>query len=125
MTIYTTFDFYFNKYLCGRQVVVESTAFDFYVREASAIIKKYTFDNIDDSQPIPEEVQLCCCELAEKIYIREKQRNANSGVASESVGGWSKSYESSEAQEKQFKDDIKNIVHKWLSSTDLLYRGIS
>lgn len=121
--IYTNVNFYTNEYLCGKAVVIEPTAFSFYAREASAIIKRHTFGRV--TEPVPEEVQLCCCELAEKIYIREKQKNANGGLSSESVGGWSKSFESSESQEKQFQTDIKNILSKWLSETGLLYRGIS
>lgn len=121
--IYANLDFYTKEYLCGKAMVIDSTAFNFYAREASAVIKKHTFDRV--TEPVPEEVQLCCCELAEKIYVRDKQRNANGGVSSESVGGWSKSYESSEAQEKQFNTEVKNIISKWLLSTGLLYRGIS
>lgn len=120
--IYTNLDFYKNEYLCDKAVVIDSTAFSFYAREASAIIRKHTFDRV--TEPVPDEVQLCCCELAEKIYLREKQKNSNGGVSSESVGGWSKSYESSEAQEKQFQTEIKSILSKWLSDTGLLYRGI-
>lgn len=120
--IYTNEEFYINEYLCGKAVAIDSTAFNFYFREASAIINKHTFGKVSD--PVPEVVQLCCCEIAEKIYNFEQQKNANSGVSSESVGGWSKSYESSEAAEKQFQTDIKNILSKWLSETGLLYRGI-
>ena len=120
MTIYADEDFYKNNYLCGKKGVID-TAFSFYARSATQKIKLYTCDNIDESD-IPECVKMCCCELAEKLYIYEQ--SYNDGVSSESVGGWSKSYESTSNKQRNLKSDIREIVYKWLSNTGLLYRGL-
>lgn len=46
------------------------------------------------------------------------------GVSSESVGGWSKSYESSDIRRQNADRAVHDIVYKWLSGTGLLYRGV-
>lgn len=120
MTIYADEDFYKNNYLCGKNAVID-TAFSFYARSATQKIKLYTCDNIDESD-IPECVKMCCCELAERLYSYEQ--SDNNGVSSESVGGWSKSYESASNKQRNLKADIREIVYKWLSGTGLLYRGL-
>ena len=95
--------------------------FLFYARSATQKIRLYTCDNIDENN-IPECVKMCCCELAEKLYSYEQ--SDNDGVSSESVGGWSKSYESTSNKQRNLKSDIREIVYKWLSNTGLLYRGL-
>lgn len=72
---------------------------------------------------IPEEVKMCCCELAENIFKAE-QEGGTQGVSSESVGGWSKSYESSDIRRQNADRAVHDIVYKWLSGTGLLYRGV-
>lgn len=120
MLIYADNKFYFDDYILNKSAVLNTKNFSYYAREASVYIDRYTFGQV--TEPVPEPVKMCCCELAERIYSYYQQKD-NQGVASESVGGWSKSYESSEVQEKAFSRDIKNIIYKWLSNTNLLYRG--
>ncbi|MCI1269814.1 MAG: hypothetical protein LKG21_07980 [Ruminococcus sp.] len=118
---YADESFYTNTYLAGKAAVI-TTAFDFYARSATQRIKLYTSYNVDEDN-IPDEVKNCCCELAECCY-REEMALANNGVSSESVGGWSKSYESSEAHKAASDKNTHDIVYKWLSGTDLLFRGV-
>lgn len=120
MTGYTTEAFYLRDYLCGRQAVI-TAAFEFYARAATQKIKLYTFDNVDENN-IPEAVKMCCCEIAEKLYSYERS-GGEAGVASESVGGWSKSFESAEAKHRALDVCVRDIVYKWLTGTGLLYRG--
>lgn len=120
MTAFTDEAFYREQYLCGREPAVTS-AFAFYAAQATAIIKQYTLDNVDEDN-IPEEVKMCCCELAESIYTAEQ--SGAKGVAAESVGGWSVSYESSEQRRQTAAVGVRDIVYKWLSGTGLLYRGV-
>ena len=80
------------------------------------------FDNIDDENP-PEEVKMCCCEIAELAYKRDQSAQSD-GVSSESVQGWSKSYESTESRRNAFDKAVRECIYNWLSSTGLLYRGI-
>lgn len=111
--------YYKSAYLAGRQVAI-TTAFAYYAREATMEIKRYTGTSIDEEN-IPESAQMCCCEVAELVYNYTLQQ---SGISSESVGGWSKSYESTEQRKASYKQSIHDVVYKWLSGTGLLYRGV-
>ena len=121
MLIYADEDYYKKEYLQGKAAVI-TAAFPYYSREASQVIKKYVFDNIDD-EDIPEEVKMCCCEIAELAYKRDQSAQSD-GVSSESVQGWSKSYESTESRRNAFDKAVRECIYNWLSSTGLLYRGI-
>ena len=121
MLIYADEDYYKKEYLQGKAAVI-TAAFPYYSREASQVIKKYVFDNIDD-EDIPEEVRMCCCEIAELAYKRDQSAQSD-GVSSESVQGWSKSYESTESRRNAFDKAVRECIYNWLSSTGLLYRGI-
>lgn len=114
--------YYQSEYLCGKKAVID-TAFDFYTREATAEIKRFTGRNIDEGN-IPNCVKNCCCELAEAIYTREKTTADINGKSSESVGGWSVSYESKEQATANFNNTVHDIVYKWLSGTGLLFSGV-
>lgn len=116
-------EFYYKvEYLCGREAVID-TAFDFYARSATGEIKRFTGRNIDESN-IPDCVKNCCCELAELVYTHEKTTADTNGKASESVGGWSVSYESKEQAEANFNNAVSACIYKWLSGTGLLFAGV-
>lgn len=122
MIYYADSDFYHNNYLCGRAAVIQ-TAADFYFREATQKIRLYTGSNVDESD-IPEYVKMCCCEVAEKLYNAEQTDAAVGNVSSESVGGWSKSYESTSARKQRLEKEIRRVIYQWLTGTGLLYRGL-
>lgn len=121
MKAYASESYYIGVYLCGKEPDI-SAAFDFYAMQATSLMKQYTLDNVDEND-IPEEVKMCCCELAENIFKAEQEGGAQ-GVSSESVGGWSKSYESLEVRRQNADRAVHDIVYKWLSGTGLLYRGV-
>lgn len=121
MINYADFTFYTVKYLAGRKAVID-TAFPYFARLATQEIKRYTGDNVNEFE-VPEEVSMCCCEVAELVFKHEQSKQ-NEGVSSESVQGWSRSYESTEARQQAFDTAVKNCVYKWLSGTGLLYRGV-
>lgn len=123
MTVYADSEFYMTEYLCGKEPAVSEDCFKFYARSAAQKIRQYTGDNIDDDN-IPECVKMCCCEIAETLYKSELSAKENAGALSESVGGWSRSYESSESLKKSLDSAVHDIVYKWLSGTGLLYRGV-
>ena len=112
----------YKEYLSGREAVIPA-AFSFYSLQASQIIKQYTFTNIDENH-IPDEAKMCCCELAETIYRDELSRQQSDGVSSESVAGWSKSYEGTESRKTALKNSQRDCVYKWLGNTGLLYSGV-
>ncbi len=120
---YADENFYTQNYLCGKEAVI-TTAFDFYSRKASTVIRTFTGNNIDENN-IPECVRMCCCELAEMLFRYEKLLNGNTtGMTSQRIGDLSINYESSENLRKSQSDEIKQIIYRWLSGTGLLYRGV-
>lgn len=120
MTIYADEDFYKSRYLEGKTAVI-TAAFPYFAREASQIIRQYTFRVDEDN--IPDEVRMCCCELAECVSERDSQLNASGGLSSESVGGWSRSYSSADSINAAFGSRARVVIYKWLGGTGLLYRG--
>ena len=128
MIIFATYDDYLNLYAPVGKVFNNAKEFAFYARKATREIKRFTLNNIDENN-IPENVILCCCELAETFYnsaMRNYLNNANANIASESVGDWSVSYNSvaADEQERQLLKVGEGIIFKWLSGTGLLYRGV-
>ena len=107
MTAYADEGYYISEYLCGRKAVIVS-AFDYYARSATLLIKAYTGENVDGNN-IPESVKLCCCELAELVYNDEKQ-SANSGISSASVGDESVSYVSEEERKTAHKQAVRHTI---------------
>jgi hypothetical protein len=45
---------------------------------------------------VPEEVQMCCCELSESEYHREKQQKESGGKTSEKIGTYSVGFASAQ-----------------------------
>lgn len=124
MTAYADHSFYSSEYLSGRAAAVPDTDFPYYARGASAVIDMYTHRSID-STDVPEAVRLCCCELAEQLYKADHtEAAAKEGIASESVQGWSQSYENSEARRTAGRSAQRDIIYRWLSGTGLLYSGV-
>ena len=120
---YADENFYTQSYLCGKEAVI-TTAFDFYSRKASTVIRTFIGNNIDENN-IPECVRMCCCEIAETLFRYEKLLSGNtSGMTSQRIGDLSVNYESAENLRKSQSDEIRQIIYRWLSGTGLLYRGV-
>lgn len=100
--------------------VISADSFDSYARKATLEIRKSTFGNVAEDN-IPEEVRMCCCDLAEAIYKSEKSSHA--GLSAEKIGEWSVSYENQANIDAKLKQDTKDIINNWLALTGLLYRG--
>ena len=120
---YADENFYTQSYLCGKEAVI-NTAFDFYSRKASTVIRTFIGNNIDENN-IPECVRMCCCEVAESFFRYEKLLSGNTtGMTSQHIGDLSVNYESAENLRKSQSDEIRQTVYRWLSGTGLLYRGV-
>lgn len=116
--------YYSEIYLSGREAVVDTASFAFYARKATQEIKRYTGQNVNESN-LPDCVKLCCCEVAELLYSAEKAASAhNSGVTSESVGSWSVNYGSAQENAAGLHRNIRAAIYRWLSGTGLLYLGV-
>lgn len=120
---YADEEFYKNQYLLGRKPVI-STGFLFYAREASYHIDRYTFGRLATMTDIPEEVQMCCCELAEALYQQQKIEKDASGKTSEKIGTYSASYGSSCELAVAAAQKRHQIIVKWLENTRLCYQGV-
>ena len=113
MTVYADQTFYTNEYLQGRSARIPTADFSFYARNASVTINSYAGAFPADN--IPEEVRLCCCEIAELLCTGDtSEASKKAGIASESVQGWSQSYESSESRSTVQNTAIDAALHKWL-----------
>lgn len=124
MKIYADNDFYKDKYLLGRKPVI-SNGFNYYARGASRIMNSLTFGRIDKLSELTDDIQMCCCEIAELCYANEKERKAAGGKASEKIGTYSVTFsDKAQSQEEISPADASRIMNKWLSETGLLYRGI-
>ncbi|MBO5198055.1 MAG: hypothetical protein J6B85_05985 [Lachnospiraceae bacterium] len=124
MRIYADDTFYQESYLEGRQPVIR-TGFSFYVREASRILDQYTFGRLNELDEVPDDVKLCCCELAELGYRQdERERQTEGGKTSEKVGTYSVTYASEQTAEQETASGIRCILAKWLGNTGLLYQGV-
>ena len=125
MKSYTTVEYYTDNYLMGRKAVISTADFPFYAQKATQTIKQYTFDNVDETKPFTDEIQRCCCEVAEHLYETEEHNKSKPvGVASEKVGEYSISYESSKVSEDISNKRTRNIIYSWLSDTGYLYKGV-
>lgn len=124
MTVYADYNYYTTEYLAGKSAAVTAADFPYYARQASTLIDQYTHGNID-AENVPEQVQYCCCELAEQIYATDtSEASQKDGISSESVQGWSQSYESSETRKTALRSSQRECIYKWLSNTGLLYSGV-
>lgn len=121
--IYVNESFYVENYLLGRKPVI-SAGFPFYARQASQVIDQYTFGRLEGVTDPPESVKLCCCELAEAEYRREKLQKESSGKTSEKVGTYSVSFGSDQEAAAAAQKEQRNIVMKWLAATGLCYQGV-
>lgn len=121
MISYTTKEYYAEKYLQGRTAVIGTADFPLYAQKATQRIKQYTGDNVEETTTLPDELQMCCCEVAECLFKTDQEDTK--GVASEKVGEYSVSYVSPEAKEKLLSVSVRGIIYNWLADTGLLYRG--
>lgn len=124
MKVYADLDFYHSGYLLGRAPSISDEAFLYWVMLATSEIRQRTFNRVDDMEEIPEEVQMCCCEIAEKLYSVESVKDEN-GLIMQSYGndGETGTYKTEDLSEKQIRKSIGQIVSRWLASTGLLYCG--
>lgn len=123
MVIYADEEFYIESYLLGKKPVI-SAGFPFYARQASQVIEQYTFGRLKDMEVIPVEARMCCCELAEAEYQRDKQQREAGGKASEKIGTYSVSFRAIQEIAEAAREEGRSIVMRWLADTGLCYQGV-
>ena len=118
MTPYADYQFY-QSFTADEAVFSTASCFNKYALKATMYINRYTFGNIKEPN---NEVKMCCCELAEKLYSYDEQMEK--GITSESVGDLSVHYESSVTITERTSKEIKAIIYNWLTNTGLMYCGV-
>lgn len=122
--IYADYEFYTVTY-GGRQI--EEADWTRTAREASAYIDQLTFGRLQSHpERVTEEVQMAVCAAAE---VAERYRAATTqsaaGIASESVGGQSVTYQSSTELEAGKRTEIGQAASLYLPlSHPLRYAGV-
>lgn len=114
--------FYKEKYLMERSPVINA-GFPFYAMQASLIIDAYTHGRLKNLREMPDTVQMCCCELAESEWRREKRQKESGGKTSEKIGTYSVGFETGQDLARAAGNEQRSIVMKWLSDTGLCYQG--
>ena len=121
---YADVGFYHDDYLMGRGETVPYDEFAYWSMLATAKIRDRTFGRVDAMEEIPEEVQMCCCELSESEYHREKQQKESGGKTSEKIGTYSVGFASAQESATAISREQRSIVMKWLAHTGLCYQGV-
>lgn len=121
--IYANEDYYRDKYLLGRKPII-TAGFTFYARSVSQTMDQYTFNRLKGLAEMPEAVPMCCCELAEAEYCREKRQKESGGKTSEKLGTYSVSFATAQESSEATAKEQREIVMKWLGGTGLCYQGV-
>lgn len=124
MTSLTNKDYYLNQYkdIMGA-VTLPDDLICKYLFNASNMVRRYTFGNIDETKSIIDDVQMCTCAVAEKLYEADTFGSDHTGVASEKVGDLSTTYEKTSDEKKNLKAEAAELIRTYLEDTGLMYCG--
>ena len=107
------YEFYKNTYHGNK---ISETAWPAFLRDAAAFLDMITF-----GREIPDEhmdaCQMAVCAIADAAYGGGEEKQ----IASESVGKWTRTYQTDTKTDDMRKKDAAAI---YLSNTGLLYRGV-
>lgn len=125
MRRYADKEYYANAYHCGADVKIAGPKFDQYAMRATKEIRARTFGNIKEDAELQDEVRMCCCEVAEKLYDADCAKGENGMVLqSYSNDGDSGSFQASEMTAEGVSAAIDGIVRSWLLDIGLMYCGV-
>ncbi len=85
MTIYADKNFYLDQYLSGKEPTIPIDEIEYWLAQASRKINRRAFGKTDALQEVPDEVKMCCCAVAEKLYQFESAKSEN-GMVLQSYG---------------------------------------
>lgn len=129
--MYVDYGYYESNYLSGREPVVPEDDFPFWEKQAQRILNQYTFNRLVFATGLlTDEVKDCACELAELLYQADKraqQALEQGGVLqSYSNDGESGTFDLSQSifTEEGKTKKAREIIHRYLGNTGLLYRGV-
>ena len=125
LKMYAEEQFYKDGYRMGMDGIIPASAFPYYSMRATGKIRFRTNGNIDESAELSEEVKMCCCEVAEKMYQLDKAKGENGLILqSFSNDGDSGTFKTDDISEKAVETSIDETIRKWLAGTGLLFCGV-
>lgn len=125
MTIYADKNFYLDQYLSGKGPTIPIDEIEYWLAQASRKINRRAFGKTDVLQEVPDEVKMCCCAVAEKLYQFESAKSEN-GMVLQSYGndGETATYKTTDMSESAISSKVLEIIEEWLMPTGLLYCGV-
>lgn len=124
--VYTDINFYLNEYMAGGDMKIPDEEIARYLRKASVLLDQYTFGRIAELPEIPEEIEICVCELAELQYKSDMLQQNGGIVTSWSNDGQSGSMDISNSRftGEGYLKEVRNIVNRNLHRYHaLIYTG--
>lgn len=130
---YVDYEYYVDGYLLGREPAVPEKVFPYWEKQARTEIDKRTFDRIKaDETLVSDQVKDCCCELVGLLYQADGvaqqslQEGAPGPLVSFSNDGQSGTFDLSQSvyTESGKAGKVREIIHRYLGNTGLLYTGI-
>ena len=128
--MYASYGYYGTTYLMGRKPKIQEEDFQFWEKQAERVLNQYTFSRLtSDFGLITDDVKDCTCELLELLYQANKstQQAAEQGgvLQSYSNDGESGTFDLSQSifTEEGKARKTKEIIHRYLGDTGLLYQG--
>ena len=129
--MYESYGYYETTYLMGRKPKIQEEDFQFWEKQAERVLNQYTFSRLtSDFGLITDDVKDCTCELLELLYQANKstQQAAEQGgvLQSYSNDGESGTFDLSQSifTEEGKARKTKEIIHRYLGDTGLLYQGV-
>jgi len=125
VTIYADKNFYLDQYLSGKEPTIPIDEIEYWLAQASRKINRRAFGKTDALQEVPDEVKMCCCAVAEKLYQFESAKSEN-GMVLQSYGndGETATYKTTDMSELAISGKVLEIIEEWLMPTGLLYCGV-
>ena len=125
MTIYADKNFYLDQYLSGKEPTIPIDEIEYWLAQASRKINRRAFGKTDALQEVPDEVKMCCCAVAEKLYQFESAKSEN-GMVLQIYGndGDTSTYKTTDMSELAISGKVLEIIEEWLMPTGLLYCGV-
>lgn len=125
MKVYANEQFYLNEYLLGKEPTIPIDDITYWLAQASRKINRRAFGRTDALQEVPDEVKMCCCAVAEKLYHFESAKGEN-GMVLQSYGndGDTATYKTTDMSELAISEKVLDIIEEWLMPTGLLYCGV-
>ncbi|MBQ7976554.1 MAG: hypothetical protein IJ300_12790 [Clostridia bacterium] len=115
-----TLDFYRNVYGSpdkGGVGKIPEGQFELWEHRAETELNRIVSGRLEEASQLPQTPMLVC-EMAEALFVA----NTRKGIASENNDGYSVTYQNEENSSLQ--KELYDIAKRYLSETNLLYRGV-